>query len=78
MNEYVVIGIEDVSYPSKKTGEIINGYRFYLTYESKKVEGLACEVVWVSGGVDIPDVEVGDKIELFYNQFGKVSKMCIA
>lgn len=72
-----VIGIEKVS-GTTKDGHPFSGFRFYGTYEFKKVEGLKTEVpIYISeriiadnDGV-IPDL--GDELSVSYNRFGKIA-----
>lgn len=71
-----VVGIEKIEGVSKD-GHPYRGYRFYGTYESKKVDGVRTEDVYISekiiadnGGI-IPDL--GDEIFPTYNKFRKIA-----
>lgn len=67
-----VIGIEDVNYISKRTGERVVGKKLHCCYESKNVDGLAvCEPIYCNSNVDLSHVNVGDEINVFYNNFRK-------
>lgn len=72
--EYCVIGKEYVDYISKKTDKQVKGYKLHLTFEKEKCEGLAVLNVFVSEEIG-KDVKINDQVELFYNQYGKVSKI---
>lgn len=70
---YKVIGIEDVDY-TNKNGRKIEGNKLHLTYHKDNCEGEAVQTVFASREVT-GYVKVLDKIELFYNQYGKVIKV---
>lgn len=72
--EYQIIGIEFLDYVSKKTGKQVKGYNLYMTYEKEKCDGLATLNEFVSEEIG-KDVEVSDKVQLFYNKYGKVDKV---
>lgn len=71
-----IIGIEELDYTSKKSGNRVQGYKLYMTYEQEKVNGLACISEFVSKEVGL-GVEVSDEVELLYNKFGQVTKIDI-
>lgn len=66
-----LIGVQDVEY--EKDGKKIVGTRLFLTYEDEKVNGLACESVYVSGVIELPELKIGDICEILYNKYGRVS-----
>lgn len=70
---YTVIGIENVSYVSKKTNQPVVGTRLHLTYEQEGVEGLCVESVFCGSTIDTDRLTTGDQIEVYYNKFGRVS-----
>lgn len=73
---FEVIGKEYVDYVSKKTGKQVKGYTLHLCYEKDNCDGLAVANEFV--GEDYgKDIKVNDKIELFYNKYGKVNKIAI-
>lgn len=72
--EYCVIGKEHLDYVSKKTNKQVKGYNLHLTCEKEKCEGLAVLNVFVSEEIG-NDVNINDQVELFYNQYGKVTKI---
>lgn len=72
-----VIGIKPTVFDfTDKNGKKVNseGLTLYLTYESKSVEGLACESVYLSNAkLNGYDAYLGDEVEVLYNKFGKAS-----
>lgn len=72
--EYCVIGKEYLDYVSKKTNKQVKGYTLHLTFEKEKCDGLAVLSTFVSEDIG-KDVNINDQIELFYNQYGKVTKI---
>lgn len=72
--EYQVIGKEHLDYTSKKTGKLVTGYNLHMTYEKDNCDGLATVNEFVSDDIG-EDVEVSDKVQLFYNKYGKVTKI---
>lgn len=72
--EYCVVGKEYCDYVSKRTNKQVKGYNLHLTHEKEKCEGLAVYNVFVSEEIG-RDVKISDQVELFYNQYGKVSKI---
>lgn len=72
--EYCVIGKEYLDYVSKKTNKQVKGYTLHLTFEKEKCEGLAVLSTFVSEDIG-KDVNINDQVELFYNQYGKVTKI---
>lgn len=71
-----VIGLERVDYISKN-GNKIKGVKLHMCYESEKVNGSAVMSEFVPERVDC-NVEIGDKVELFYNKYGQVNKVFIS
>lgn len=66
-----LIGLQNVEY--EKDGKRIVGTRLFFTYEDDRVNGIACESVYVSGSVDLPELKIGDVCEILYNKYGRVS-----
>lgn len=72
--EYCVIGKEYLDYLSKKSNKQVKGYNLHLTFEKEKCEGLAVMNAFVSEEIGRL-VNINDQVELFYNQYGKVTKI---
>ena len=71
-----VVGRELVDYT--KNGERVQAVRLHCTYEDNKVglEGVCVETLWFGSkyplyALALP-VKVGDILDVFYNQFGRV------
>lgn len=76
-----IIGIEDGTYTSRKDGQVKEGYRFYVTDDTRpSVTGLACEDVWVSARAaagflrQFPDLAslLDAEVIFLYNRFRRV------
>ena len=74
--EYCVIGKEYLDYVSKKTNKQVKGYNLHLTFEKEKCDGLAVLSTFVSEEIG-HNVNINDQVELFYNQYGKVTKIVV-
>lgn len=76
-----IIGIKPVSFNRKSDGRHIEGVELHYTFESKNIEGVGCDTVFISQSVieenygQIPGV--GDEVALMYNRFGKVAGFVI-
>lgn len=76
-----VIGKEDVNYV--KNGQPVQGIRLYVTYpfasNKKDAKGIACDSPYFGSRFDAYHqaalVNVGDDVELVYNQFGKIDSV---
>ena len=67
----VVVGKKTGSFNDRKTGELIEYGRLYVTYPYESVEGVMAEECRLKPAT-IAGVEVGDKVRLERNQYGKV------
>lgn len=71
-----VVGIEKVDYVSRKTNRPVQGTSFYILYEKQGVEGFVADKIFISVvSPCYPDaelVQVGDKLNIFYNRWGSV------
>lgn len=76
MPVYEVIGVRHAEYDRKSDHSHVNAYDVHLTYEDKRVDGLAVlnVFVFVDNLADyVP--KVGDVVNVFYNKWGKVSSL---
>lgn len=80
MKSYEVIGIEEVSYTSKRTNQLVNGRRLHLVSDfaetNKYANGNCAEQIFTSCQ-NVNNVTVGDTIELYYNKYGNVEDLRI-
>lgn len=68
-----IVGFQRVT-GTNKQGQAYSGYRIFVTENRDRVQGLACEDVYV-GDQFMPAgsvFSVGDEIEFVYNKFGRV------
>lgn len=74
---YEVVGIEHREYDNK-AGKHVTGYNLYVTYNKVGVEGIACMSEWVRPEiVDASPFAVGDKVNIFYNRYGRVEAISV-
>lgn len=80
MTEYEIIGIEEVKFTDEKTGELIHGRRFHLTFEfddEKMKEGIGVLYIKFLKTERAFSAKVGDIVNVFYNQYGKVQDILV-
>ena len=69
---HVVLGKRPISFTAKD-GKEIAGTTLYLGYETKGVEGMAAEKVFISAEkVPTNDIVVGSEVNVHFNRYGKV------
>lgn len=79
--KYKLLGVEPVSYTSKKTGRPVEGTKLHLGYEKKTCMGLCVLTEYVSSRYsDLAcDHLVGEDVEILYNRFGNVEDLkCVS
>lgn len=74
-----IIGIKKLNYVNKD-GKHIDGVQLYCTYPSKAVDGVAFnKPIYISRAClercEIPELVVGDEIDILYNGLGWVSQI---
>lgn len=76
---YCVVGIENVNYISKKTNREVVGTKLHLLCEDDEEDenliGQKVEDVYISEDILVNGINVGDKIDISYNKFGRVTKV---
>lgn len=75
---YKILGIENVDYVSKKTGNRVTGLRLHTVdgHEFDNTKGNRVLSVFVSTNiVNVSDIAVGDDVEIYYNRFGGVDEV---
>lgn len=65
-----VIGFKTSSWTSPDNGNTYPVRRLYVDYPAAETKGLACSVVKCRGDKVFDGVEVGDYVELLYDQYG--------
>lgn len=73
-----VLGVESVSYVSKKTGHPVSGTRLHLSGPKKGCDGVAVESCFCRSdafqdGIPVP----GDEVRVFYNRYGNVDSVVL-
>lgn len=72
---YNVVGLENVDY-SNKVGKRVQGIRVHCTFEKPdKCFGVCVESIYISRDKFDDSIEVGCKIEPFYNKYGQVQSL---
>lgn len=71
-----ILGIENVSYTSKKTGQPAKGLKIYFAYPvpNDRGSGMRSEDAFISQNVEF-HAQVGDKVNIHYNRFGSVEEV---
>ena len=74
-----IIGIKKLDYVNK-SGKRVDGVQLYCTYSSKNVDGVAFnKPIYVSRAClekcEIPELVVGDEIDILYNDRGWISQI---
>lgn len=74
-----IIGIKKLNY-NNKDGKHVEGVQLYCTYVSKNVDGVAFnKPIYISKACleksEIPELCVGDEIDVLYNDRGWVSQI---
>ena len=70
-----VVGIEHCKFTNKENKEVsFDRISLLRDIDPNRGEGQAAEVVNVSPE-KVAGIQIGDNIEVFYNRFGKVSKL---
>lgn len=80
MTEYEIIGIEEVKFTDEKTGELIHGRRLHLTFEFDDdcmKEGMGVLYIKFLKTERAFSANVGDIVNVFYNQYGKVQDILV-
>lgn len=72
MHEMCVVGLRKVEGTNKNTGRAYSGWSVFVTYESKNVDGVAAERLYLSDSRMPQNLVVGSVIRLYYNRFGQV------
>lgn len=78
-----VLGFKIVNFKAKD-GNVIHGLKVYISDDSVRVDsGLACDSLFLSdglmnrSGIRAADIEVGDRLQISYNKYGKIQSVSI-
>lgn len=79
MTKYEIVGLEEVKFTDKKTGELVHGRRIHLSYdldERNDCEGIGAEQIFLRTERAFT-AKMGDFVNLLYNKYGKVADILI-
>lgn len=70
-----LIGVRNVNFTDRVTGNQISGNTIYVTCPEENVLGVSGRKYFVSNRIDISQISIGDNIEIFFNDKGKVQSI---
>lgn len=70
-------GYSEVNFKTDR-GDHIEGLNLYVSYEDNNVIGEKCERFFVNKDIAIPNLNVGDSLNLFFNHRGKIESITTA
>ena len=71
-----LLGRMELDFKSKD-GNTIKGTNLYIAFKSNNVEGLKADKVFVKPEIQMPNVNVGDELDLSFDMNGKIDKVSI-
>lgn len=78
-----VLGFKIVNFKAKD-GNVIQGIKVFVSYDSDSLDsGVACDSLFLSdallnrNGLSADDIEVGERLLICYNKFGKIQSVSI-
>lgn len=74
--QVTILGVENVSYVSKKSNQQVIGVTIYFAYplDPSRGFGMKAEKAFLSQRVQFT-AQVGDKVDILYNRFGSVEEV---
>lgn len=73
-----IVGIQDVKYTSKKTGNEVRGQKLFFTFPDENIRGVGTDNVFLNRNNEIiPEPALPATAELFYNKYGNVDEIRI-
>lgn len=75
-----VLGVQDVDYVSRKTGEKVTGTTLHICYDDVHVSGFAVDGVFLSSRLNLPilkDIKPETWIDIEYNNRGYVQNVTL-
>lgn len=70
-----VVGIQIISYTSKRTGQPVSGTSLHVEFNDAQVEGIAVDKIFLSSTINLPDlanVTLNSNVDFEYNNRGYV------
>lgn len=73
-----VIGIQNVNYTSKRTGQPVVGISLHCSFPDMNTRGLAVDKFFVSDNLhlDLNGIQPGDLVDVLFNNRGYVCDVC--
>lgn len=72
---YEVVGFARSEFKPKDKQETICGWNIYVQCEDDKVTGYKCDRFYLGDGKCDYQPQVGDRINVYYNRYGKVDSV---
>lgn len=74
MEIYEVVGFRRVNFTDEKTKKVVDGYTLFLQRdpEDGKTHGVECSKQFISAQSVFYQPQLGDRIRLLYNRYGKI------
>lgn len=72
---YEVVGFARSQFQAKDNGQTITGWNIYVQCEDPKVTGYKCDRLYLGDGKCDYTPELGDRIHVYYNKYGKVDNI---
>lgn len=72
---FEVVGFARSQFQAQDNGQTITGWNIYVQYEDSKVTGYKCERLYLGDGKCDYQPRVGDRINVYYNRYGKVDNI---
>lgn len=67
-----LIGYSQVRFTTPDDGKLIEGMTLSVGYPEEHTTGMRAERFFVKKDIEIPQVKIGEDIQIFFNQRGKV------
>ena len=72
---YEVVGFERTQFQAKDNGQTISGWTFHVEFEHKNTTGYRTDHFFLSDGKCDYKPELGDKINIYFNRYGKIESV---
>lgn len=72
---YEVVGFSRSQFQAQDNGQQLSGWNIYVQWEDPKTTGYKCQKIYLHDGKCDYVPQVGDRINVYYNQYGKVTSV---
>lgn len=69
---YEVCGFDRSQFTAQDTGQQLSGWNIYLQWEHPKTTGFRCKKIYLHDGKCDYVPQLGDKVNVYYNEYKKV------